>query len=80
MIVALQLTALTIITLISFFGGPKQPAPPKDGFAVANGSQANVAQDQTQTAQDQTQTDQAQTQTAEPITAQDLTGRESRPA
>ena len=52
MIVALQLTALTIITLISFFGGPKQPA-----------SKAPTGTEASAPAQAQAQTDQAQTQT-----------------
>src|SRR5438874_7764219 len=66
LIVAVQLTFLTLLSLVSFVNGPQQSAPPKDGFAVANGSQVNVAQAQTQTAQAQAETD-------EPRTAKDLT-------
>src|SRR5437667_7523302 len=69
LIVALQLTFLTLLSLVSFVNGPQS----RDGGTPA-GSQVNVAQDQTQTAQDQTKkTDQAQTQTAQPLTAADLT-------
>src|SRR5438552_747260 len=64
----LQLTFLTILGLVYFVNGPQS----RDG-GTPNGSQVNVAQDQTQTAPDQTQTDQAQAQTAQPLTAADLT-------
>jgi len=68
--VALQLTALTLISLLSFIGGPQQS---RDGGTPAGTEVSAPAQDQTQAAQDQTQTDQAQTETAQPLTAADLT-------
>src|SRR5437867_2036638 len=72
LIVALQLTALTLISLLSFIGGPQQSA----NKAPAGTEVSAPAQDQTQAAQDQTQTDQAQTQTVQPLTAKDLTPAE----
>src|SRR5438093_2734627 len=68
LIVALQLTALTVLSLISFVGGPQQSAPPQDGFAVANNA---PAASQISAAQAQAETAQAQTQTAQPLTATD---------
>src|SRR5206468_7173897 len=67
LIVALQLTALTFLSLVSFFGGPQQPAKAPADTQVS----APQAQTQTQADQTQTQTDQAQTQTAQPLTAAD---------
>src|SRR5439155_13977581 len=68
LIVALQLTALTFLSLVSFIGGPQS----RDGGTLADTQvSAPQLQTQTQTAQDQTQTDQAQTQTAQPLTAAD---------
>src|SRR5882724_5820721 len=60
LIVALQLTALTFLSLVSFIGGPQQPVKaPAD-------TQVSAPQAQTQT-----QTAQAQTETAQPLTATD---------
>src|SRR6266403_1971907 len=58
LIVALQLTALTFLSLISFIGGPQQSAKAPADTQVS--------------APAQTQTDQAQTQAALPFTAADL--------
>src|SRR5882724_11797963 len=66
LIVALQLTALTLISLISFIGGPQQSTEAPAGSEMSA----------YQTAQAQTQTDQAQTDTAQPRTAKDLTAAE----
>src|SRR5206468_1301519 len=75
LIVALQLTALTFLSLVSFIGGPHQPAnkAPADTQVSAPQVQTQTQADQTQTQSDQaqTQTDQAQTQTAQPLTAAD---------
>src|SRR5436309_7360541 len=65
--VALQLTALTFLSLVSFIGGPQS----RDGGTPAGTEVSAPAQDQTQSDQTQTQTDQAQTQTAQPLTAAD---------
>ncbi len=51
LIVALQLTALTVLSLISLVGGPQQSAKAPADSAMSTG----------QTAQAQNQTDQAQT-------------------
>ena len=73
LIVALQLTALTFLSLISFIGGPQS----RDGGTPADTQvSAPQAQTQTQADQAQTETDQAQTDTAQPITAKDLTAAE----
>src|SRR5436190_2852237 len=73
LIVALQLTALTFLSLISFIGGPQS----RDGGTPADTQvSAPQAQTQTQADQAQTETDQAQTETAQPITAKDLTAAE----
>jgi len=73
--VALQLTALTFLSLVSFIGGPQQSAnKAPEGTEVSAPAQpqpAPVAQPQTATDQAQTETDQAQTQTAQPLTAAD---------
>src|SRR5436190_9323373 len=83
LIVALQLTVLTLISLVSFVGGPQQSAKaPADSqtqssssaaVASAKDASASSSSGATQTAPDQTETDQAQTQTAQPLTAKDLT-------
>src|SRR5947207_5082780 len=67
--VALQLTALTVISLLSFIGGPQS----RDGGTPAGTEVTAPAQPQTDA--DQTQTDAAdQTQPAQPpTTAKDLT-------
>ncbi len=59
LIVALQLTALTFLSLISFIGGPQQPAK-----APADSQMSGPVQTQTAAADQTDQTDQAQTQTA----------------
>jgi len=59
LIVALQITALTFLSLVSFVSGPQQSAPPQDGFAVANNAPAD-----SQVSADQTQTQTAQAPTA----------------
>ncbi len=51
--VALSLTGLTLISLVSFMGGPAQPVNPPAG------SQKSAAQTQTQTAQPLTAADKA---------------------
>jgi len=78
LIVALQLTALTVLSLISLVGGPQQsanqPSPRGRGATASQDAPADsqVSADQTgQTAQAQNQTDQAQTETAQPLTAAD---------
>src|SRR6266567_3995912 len=73
LIVALQLTALTFLSLISFIGGPQS----RDGGTPAD-TQVSAPQVQTQTQADQAQTEtaQAQTQTAQPFTAADFTAAE----
>src|SRR6266513_6339132 len=59
LLVALQLTALTVLSLISFVGGPQQQSPkaPAELGVSAAPSQA--------------QTDQAQTETTQALTAAD---------
>ena len=64
--VALQLTALTVLSLVSFVGGPQSrdggtPAETQVSTPVAGGADAAISSDQDQT------------QTAQPITAKDLT-------
>src|SRR5439155_27331799 len=67
LIVALQLTVLTLISLVSFVGGPQRSPKAPAETQVSGPSQAEVAADQT------TETDQAQTETSQPTTAADLT-------
>src|SRR5437773_11432043 len=74
LLVALQLTALTFLSLISFIGGPQQPVKaPADSQMSGPVRTQTAAADQTDLAdQAQTQTAaQAQTQTAQPLTAAD---------
>src|SRR5947208_4179479 len=71
LIVALQLTALTFLSLVSFIGGPHQsankaPADTQVSAPVAGGADAGTQADQ---AQAQTETDQA-------FTAADFTAAE----
>src|SRR5438552_13828365 len=73
LIVALQLTVLTLISLVSFVGGPQQSAKAPADSQVKSSSSASSYSSADQTDQTQTQTDQAQTQTAQPLTAADLT-------
>src|SRR5437867_11794126 len=72
LIVALQLTALTFLSLVSFISGPQQPVKAPADTQVS----APQVQTQTQADQAQTQTAQDQTQTAQPFTAADLTAAE----
>src|SRR6266481_1412110 len=76
---ALQLTVLTLISLLSFIFGPQQSAkkaPAETQESAPAQAQTNAAKHQTQGDQTQTQTDQAQTDTAQPRTAKDLTAAE----
>src|SRR5438876_8546907 len=64
--VALQLTALTVLSLVSFVGSPQSrdggtPADSQVSAPVAGGADAGISSDQDQT------------QTAQPLTAKDLT-------
>src|SRR5438552_8138340 len=79
--VALSLTALTVLSLVSFIGGPQSrdggtPAETQMSAPVAGGASSAVAPAKEDDAgissdQDQTQTDQAHTETAQPLTAAD---------
>src|SRR5881409_2353444 len=71
LIVALQLTVLTLISLVSFVGGPKQSAKAPADSQVKSSSSASSYSSADQTAQAQTETDQTQTQTAQLLTATD---------
>src|SRR5438552_2993894 len=64
LIVALQLTVLTLISLVSFVGGPQQSGKaPADSQVKSSSSASSYSSAD--------QTDQAQTQTAQPLTATD---------
>src|SRR5438874_12225910 len=81
LIVAVQLTFLTLLSLVSFVNGPQSrdggtPAvKSSSSAAVASAKEASASSYSSadQTAPDQTETYQAQTQTAQPLTAKDLT-------
>src|SRR6266536_5659896 len=55
--VALQLTALTFLSLVSFIGGPQQPVKAPADSATSAPAQAQTAADQSQTAQPLTAAD-----------------------
>src|SRR6266550_1058441 len=59
LIVALQLTALTLLSLVSFVGGPQQQSPKAPAELGVSAAPS------------QTQTDQAQTETTQALTAAD---------
>ena len=65
LLVALQRTALTFLSLVSFIGGPQQSANKATAETDVSGPV------QTQTDQAQIETAQPQTQTAQPLTAAD---------
>jgi len=66
---AMQLTGLILLSLLSFIGGPQQsPKAPAETQVSASS--------QNKTEAEQNQTDQAQTETTQPITAKDLTAAE----
>src|SRR6476646_5325401 len=67
LIVALQLTFVTLLSLVSFMGGPQQSAPPKNGVAMANNAPASAQV----SAGQQASSASAGAQSAQPLSADD---------